>query len=203
MAVTQVFIYLQLLDLLTTLVGFKMGAGEASPFIRLLMQAGPATGVAISKLIALALGGLCLYLKKQHLIRWATYWYGALVVWNLMVMLVGPGPARVRTAYDAGRSSSVFQVLTPVFMPLASGRTTSRPSDSISTAYIGRSLVLNDAIADLEIERLAVVRRDNRITRDRRAPETASSKARNSHNCSSGRRTRGRSYAPTGFVRSA
>lgn len=91
MAVAQVFIYLQLLDLLTTLVGFKMGAGEASPFIRMLMQAGPATGVAISKLIALALGGLCVYLKKQHLIRWATYWYGALVVWNLMVMLSAPG----------------------------------------------------------------------------------------------------------------
>jgi hypothetical protein len=90
MAVAQVFIYLQLLDLLTTLVGFKMGAGEASPFIRLLMHAGPATGVMISKLIALALGGLCLYLKKQHLIRWATYWYGALVVWNLMVMLSAP-----------------------------------------------------------------------------------------------------------------
>jgi hypothetical protein len=91
MAVAQVFIYLQLLDLLTTLVGFKMGAGEASPFIRLLMQAGPATGVAISKLIALGLGALCVYLKKQHLIRWATYWYGALVVWNLMVMLSAPG----------------------------------------------------------------------------------------------------------------
>jgi hypothetical protein len=91
MAVAQVFIYLQLLDLLTTLVGFKLGAAEASPFIRLLMAAGPATGVALSKLIALGLGALCVYLKKQHLIRWATYWYGALVVWNLMVMLSAPG----------------------------------------------------------------------------------------------------------------
>lgn len=91
MAVAQVFIYLQLLDLLTTLIGFKMGATEASPFIRLLMHAGPAAGVAASKLIALALGGLCVYLKKQHLIRWASYWYGALVVWNLMVMLAAPG----------------------------------------------------------------------------------------------------------------
>jgi Domain of unknown function (DUF5658) len=91
MAVAQVFIYLQLLDLLTTLVGFKMGAGEASPFIRVLMQAGPAAGVAASKLIALGLGALCVYLKKQHLIRWATYWYGGLVVWNLMVLLAVPG----------------------------------------------------------------------------------------------------------------
>jgi len=91
MAVVQIFIYLQLLDLLTTLVGFKLGASEASPFIRMLMHAGPAAGVAASKLIALALGGACVYLKKQHLIRWATYWYGGLVVWNLVVMLAAPG----------------------------------------------------------------------------------------------------------------
>jgi len=90
MAIAQVFIYLQLLDLLTTLVGFKMGAAEASPFIRILMTAGPATGVALSKLLALGLGALCVYLQKQHLIRWATYWYGALVVWNLMVILSSP-----------------------------------------------------------------------------------------------------------------
>lgn len=83
----QVFIYLQLLDFLTTLVGFKLGAGEASPFIRLLMHAGPAAGVAASKAIALGLGGLCLYVKRPHLIRWASYWYCALIVWNLMIIL--------------------------------------------------------------------------------------------------------------------
>jgi hypothetical protein len=91
MPLGQVFIYLQLLDLLTTLVGFRLGASEASPFIRTLMQAGPAAGVALSKILALALGGLCVYLKKQHLMRWASYWYGGLVVWNLMVMLSAPG----------------------------------------------------------------------------------------------------------------
>jgi Domain of unknown function (DUF5658) len=91
MALGQIFIYLQLLDLLTTLVGFKLGAAEASPFIRILMHAGPVAGVALSKLVALALGGLCVYLKKQHLIRWASYWYGGLVVWNLMIMLAAPG----------------------------------------------------------------------------------------------------------------
>jgi hypothetical protein len=88
---TQIFIYLQLLDLLTTLVGFKLGASEASPFIRLLMHFGPAAGVAASKLVALGLGALCVYKRKYDLIRLATYWYGALVVWNLMVMLAAPG----------------------------------------------------------------------------------------------------------------
>jgi len=92
LGIAQAFIYLQLLDLLTTLVGFKMGASEASPFIRVLMHAGPATGVAVSKLVALGLGGVCVYLKKQHLIRWATYWYSGLVVWNLMIVLSAVGP---------------------------------------------------------------------------------------------------------------
>ena len=90
MGVGQIFIYLQLLDLLTTLVGFKLGASEASPFIRVLMHAGPVMGVTLSKLVALGLGGVCVYLKKPHLIRWATYWYGGLVVWNLMIMLAQP-----------------------------------------------------------------------------------------------------------------
>jgi hypothetical protein len=92
MAITQVFIYLQLLDLLTTLVGFKLGAKEASPFIRILMHAGPAAGVMASKILSLGLGGLCLYYKKTHLIRWISYWYGGLIVWNLMVLLASPAP---------------------------------------------------------------------------------------------------------------
>jgi hypothetical protein len=87
MAITHIFIYLQLLDLLTTLVGFKLGAGEASPFIRMLMHAGPAAGVLASKVVALVLGGVCIYAKKHSLIRWVSYWYAGLVVWNLMVML--------------------------------------------------------------------------------------------------------------------
>jgi hypothetical protein len=91
MAITQIFIYLQLLDLLTTLVGFKLGAAEASPFIRMLMHAGPAVGVLASKVLALALGGFCIYKRKFHLVRWASYWYGGLVVWNLIVLLTASG----------------------------------------------------------------------------------------------------------------
>jgi hypothetical protein len=93
MAITQIFVYLQLLDLLTTLVGFRVGAVEASPFIRGLMHIGPATGVLLSKGFALALGGYCIYAKRIGLIRLVTYWYGFLVVWNLLVMLALPGHA--------------------------------------------------------------------------------------------------------------
>ena len=91
MGICQIFIYLQLLDLLTTLIGFRLGAAEASPFIQLLMHAGPAAGVIASKVLALGIGGLCVYSNKTHLIRWISYWYSGLVVWNLMVMLAAPG----------------------------------------------------------------------------------------------------------------
>lgn len=87
MNIYQVFIYLQLLDLLTTLVGFRVGAAEASPFIRMLMHAGPVAGVVASKVLALGIGALCVATKKVHVVRWISYWYGGLIVWNLMVML--------------------------------------------------------------------------------------------------------------------
>jgi hypothetical protein len=90
MAITHIFIYLQLLDMLTTLVGFKLGAAEASPFVRVLMHIGPAAGVVTSKMFALGIGAICIYTRKHHLIRWITYWYGGLVVWNLMVLLAAP-----------------------------------------------------------------------------------------------------------------
>jgi hypothetical protein len=89
MGVYQVFVYLQLLDLLTTLLGFRLGAAEGSPFIRLLMHSGPAAGLIASKVLALGIGALCVYVNKRHIIRWISYWYGGLVVWNLMVLLAG------------------------------------------------------------------------------------------------------------------
>jgi hypothetical protein len=73
LGIYQVFIYLQLLDLLTTLIGFRLGAAEASPFIRIMMHAGPVTGVIASKVMALVLGALCVYMDKLHIICWISY----------------------------------------------------------------------------------------------------------------------------------
>jgi len=75
---------------LTTLLGFRLGAAEASPFIRLMMHAGPVAGVIASKVLALGLGALCVYVNKAHVIGWISYWYGALVIWNLVVILAAP-----------------------------------------------------------------------------------------------------------------
>jgi len=91
MALVQVFFYLQLLDLLTTLIGLRLGAAEASPFVRLLMHAGPALGIAASKVLAIALGAYCVYTRRLGLIRLMSYWYGGLVAWNLFILLALPG----------------------------------------------------------------------------------------------------------------
>lgn len=87
MLTVQVFLYLQVLDFMTTLLGFRLGASEASPFIRTLIHMGPAIGIALSKVVAVGLGALCIWRKKAYVIGWINYWYAALVVWNLCVIM--------------------------------------------------------------------------------------------------------------------
>jgi hypothetical protein len=88
MLIIQVFVYLQVLDFLTTMVGFKVGASEASPFIvKLIHASSPALGVLASKVLGLAIGGLCVATHRVRLLTWANYWYAALVVWNLAMIL--------------------------------------------------------------------------------------------------------------------
>lgn len=83
-----VFIYLQLLDFLTTMVGFKLGAGEMSPFIvKLIHATSPAMGVAASKVVGLAIGGICLAMNRARIVAWINYWYAGIVVWNLCMIL--------------------------------------------------------------------------------------------------------------------
>jgi Domain of unknown function (DUF5658) len=83
----QVFFYLQVLDVLTTWLGFRIGLSEASPFIRVLMGLGPMAAVLGSKVVALGLGALCVWSGRLHVIRLINYWYAALVVWNLALIL--------------------------------------------------------------------------------------------------------------------
>jgi hypothetical protein len=89
MPAIQIFIYLQLLDFLTTAAGFKEGAYEVSPFIATLIHSSsPLLGLACSKVIGLVVGGLCIAMNRVRLIAVINYWYAGLVVWNLCVILV-------------------------------------------------------------------------------------------------------------------
>ena len=82
-----VFAYLQLLDLLTTAVGFQVGLSEASPFIRWMMEGGPMLAILISKGIALGLGAVCIATHRRRVILWMNFWFALLVVWNLALIL--------------------------------------------------------------------------------------------------------------------
>jgi Domain of unknown function (DUF5658) len=83
----QAFFFLQVLDVMTTWMGFRAGLAEASPFIQFLMHMGPMTGLIASKAVAVLLGAICVSLKRFQTIRLINYWYAALVIWNLTLIL--------------------------------------------------------------------------------------------------------------------
>ena len=82
----SLFLCLQVLDVVTTLIGFRMGLAEASPFVRWLTHFGPVLGLVVSKFVALSLLSICVFLQRTRVIRLATCWYIALVVWNIFVL---------------------------------------------------------------------------------------------------------------------
>ena len=83
----QIFLYLQVLDALTTWLGFRVGLSEASPFVQFLMRVGPGLGLLASKIVALMLAALCVWRGRLNVIRLINYWYAALVVWNLALIV--------------------------------------------------------------------------------------------------------------------
>ena len=83
----QVFLGLQVLDVLTTLIGFRVGLVEASPFIQFLMRLGPVPGLIGSKLVAVLLGALCVWRGRPQIIYSINFWYAGLVVWNLILIM--------------------------------------------------------------------------------------------------------------------
>ena len=78
----QVFLYLQVLDFLTTLVGLR----EVSPFLRQIMQFDPALGLAATKLLAFGLASLCIWSHRDRIIRWINSWYAGPVLWNRCII---------------------------------------------------------------------------------------------------------------------
>lgn len=83
-----VFVALQTLDVLTTLLGLKVGAGEASFFVGRLMQAGPFVALVISKIFAVLLVALALKFKRPRVIVFLNYWFCAVVTWNCALVVL-------------------------------------------------------------------------------------------------------------------
>jgi hypothetical protein len=88
------FFALQALDALTTLIGLRMGAKEASVFIARVLEFGPVTGLAISKVFALVLVAAAFRFKRPRIIVFLNFWFSAVVTWNLAMILVTELSAR-------------------------------------------------------------------------------------------------------------
>ena len=83
-----VFVALQVLDILTTLMGLQMGAGEGSVFLGRLMRAGPLAALLIAKIIAVLLVAMAMKFKRPRVVVFLNYWLAAVVSWNLAVILL-------------------------------------------------------------------------------------------------------------------
>jgi hypothetical protein len=81
-----VFFLLQLLDVVTTLLGLRLGAGEASFFVGRLMKFGALEGLIIAKLFAIVLVAAALAFHRPRVVVFLNYWFAALITWNLITI---------------------------------------------------------------------------------------------------------------------
>jgi hypothetical protein len=82
-----VFFSLQALDVLTTLIGLRVGASEASFFVGRLMQFGPVEALLISKTFAVILAGAALRFHRPRVIVFLNYWFAVVITWNLITII--------------------------------------------------------------------------------------------------------------------
>jgi uncharacterized protein DUF5658 len=84
------FVFLQLLDFLTTVVGLKWGAQEINPFIRYLMWMGPLEGLLACKILILLMGAIVLWYDRHRVILIVNYVFAVIVLWNVTQLLKIP-----------------------------------------------------------------------------------------------------------------
>ena len=80
------FLALQALDVLTTMIGLRVGAHEGSAFVSRLMVLGPVQGLLISKALSILLVMSVVAFGKKRLMRLLNPWYAAVVTWNLIII---------------------------------------------------------------------------------------------------------------------
>ena len=82
------FVVLQVLDILTTLLGLQLGAQEGSMFLGRLMRAGPVAALLIAKIMAVLLVAVAMRFKRPRVVVFLNYWFAAVVSWNLAIILL-------------------------------------------------------------------------------------------------------------------
>jgi hypothetical protein len=90
MGILAEFIYLQLLDILTTIAFMMQGVGESNPIIRWVIREGPHPIWALFMLkggvVLLAL--FCLYSSRERVLRKVNVFFACLIVYNLVALIL-------------------------------------------------------------------------------------------------------------------
>lgn len=88
MSLLSIFVYLQILDLLTTILFLKMGLVEGNWLVSLLIRWSPMLGVLLAKIGTIILALIAVHYHKIRVMRLANFGYGGVVVWNLVCIIM-------------------------------------------------------------------------------------------------------------------
>jgi hypothetical protein len=80
------FLGLQVLDVITTLIGLHFGAQEGSSFIGHLFRSGPLNGLIISKILAAILAAIAVFVNRKRILVFLNFWFAAVILWNLIAI---------------------------------------------------------------------------------------------------------------------
>ncbi len=84
------FIYLQVLDLLTTVCFMMYGIAEVNPVVKWVMRESPSamTGLLLIKLFAVVLALCCIVRVRHKLLRAANVLFACVVAYNMIVLII-------------------------------------------------------------------------------------------------------------------
>ena len=87
------FVYLQILDVLTTVAFLLHGVAESNPVVRWAMQAAPDpfSGLVLIKVAALGMGAYCMLSARQQLLKKVNVFFAGLVAYNLVALILASG----------------------------------------------------------------------------------------------------------------
>ena len=88
MGLLSIFIYLQVLDFLTTILFLKLGLPEGNWAVAALVHWSPLMGVLLAKAGTIIAALIAMHYQKDRVMRLANVGYGGVVVWNLFCMIL-------------------------------------------------------------------------------------------------------------------
>ena len=96
----QFFIYLQCLDVITTLVFLHSGVAEGNPLMRLAFAGSlkPAAALLLAKSLGIGLAGYAWISGRSGLLRKMNIVFTVCVVWNVVAIFASPVASRAAEA---------------------------------------------------------------------------------------------------------